>query len=87
MACTGSKDRLAIVRYSVRSGTATRGRDYFGGDRALLFPHGQTVSYIRLYIVNDHRTEGSETVLLSLDRTLGGKLGPQTRATLTILDP
>jgi uncharacterized delta-60 repeat protein len=83
---TGSSDRLAIVRYSVHPGTATRGRDYFGGDGALLFPRGQTVSYIRLYIVSDHRTEGFETVLLSLNRVLGGKLGPQTRAILTILD-
>jgi uncharacterized delta-60 repeat protein len=84
---TTDTNQLAIVTYAVRPGTATRWRDYFGGDGVLVFRAGETRKRIRLYIVRDHRTESFETVRLALVRARGGSIGPQRTATLTILDP
>jgi hypothetical protein len=78
--------KLAIVNYSARPGTATRWRDYFGGDGVLVFRPGETLKSIRIYVVSDHKVEGFETVRLALERVRGGTLGPQRTATLTIQD-
>jgi uncharacterized delta-60 repeat protein len=83
---TTDTDKLAVVNYSVRPGTATHWRDYFGGDGVLVFRPGETLKRIRLYIVRDRKPEGFETVRLALVRVRGGILGPQRTATLTILD-
>lgn len=78
--------KLAIVKYSIKPGTATRWRDYFGGDGVLVFRPGETRKNIRVYVVRDRKAEGFETVRLVLDRVRGGTLGPQRAAILTILD-
>jgi uncharacterized delta-60 repeat protein len=83
---TTGTNKLAIVTYAVRPGTATRWRDYFGGDGALVFRAGETLKRIRIYVVRDHKTEAFETVRFALVRARGGSIGPQRAATLTILD-
>ena len=83
---TTETDKFAVVAYAVRPGTATRWRDYFGGDGVLVFRPGETHKKIRLYVVRDRKSEGFETVRLTLLRARGGSIGPQRTATLTILD-
>jgi hypothetical protein len=83
---TTDTDKLAVVAYTVRPGTATRWRDYFGGGGVLVFHRGETHKRFRIYVVRDHKSEGFETVRLALVRARGGSIGPQRTATLTILD-
>ena len=83
---TTGTDKLAVVRYAVRPGTATRWRDYFGGDGMLVFRPGETQKHIRIYIVRDRKDENYETVRLKLIRARGGDIGPQSTASLTIVD-
>lgn len=83
---TTETGRLAVVSYSVRPGSATPWRDYFGGNGVLVFRPGETQKHIRIYVVRDRKAENYETVRLSLTRARGGNLGPQRQAILTILN-
>jgi uncharacterized delta-60 repeat protein len=84
---SGPAENRATVRYDVEPGSAEFGRDYIGSGGVLFFGPGETLKSFRIRVKADHRREGAETVHLSLVRAVGGEIGAQNFATLTILDP
>ncbi len=75
------------VNYRTAAGTAASGVDYEETAGTLVFPDGVAQRIIEIPLLDDNLVEGAETVLLFLEQPAGGAtLGPQTNATLTLLD-
>ena len=93
---TGPTDGTVTVRYSTAPGTATPGAlvaakitpgaDYVAVAGTLTFGPGVKQQTFTIPIANDGVAEGAETVLLALAAPTGAQLGPQSGATLLILD-
>lgn len=77
----------ATVSYSTAAGgTATAGSDYTATSGTLSFADGETSKSFSLTVANDTLDEDDETVSVLLDAASGALLGPQSTATITILD-
>ncbi|QEH31554.1 Calx-beta domain protein [Aquisphaera giovannonii] len=75
------------VHYATADGTATAGSDYTAASGTLAFAAGETSKTFTVAVLDDHVTEGNETVTLTLSSPTGGAtLGGPSAATLTILD-
>ena len=84
---TGSTLGTVTVNFATSNGTATAGSDYGNTAGTLTFGPGVTSQTFSVPILDDTLTEGTETVNLTLSGpTGGGTLGPQSTATLSILD-
>jgi poly(3-hydroxybutyrate) depolymerase len=76
----------AAVNYATSDLTATNGVDYTGTTNTLSFAPGERVKLISVPILNDGITEPTKTFRVTLSNPSDGNLGPQTTATVTILD-
>ncbi len=91
---TGVVTKAATVDYTVTGGTATLGPDYtLGGGGTLTFPAMSVVQSFDFLPIDDNvAAEGPETAMLSLtnpvslDSTIGAKLGTPASTVVTILD-
>ena len=78
------EDRVLLVP---SDGTAVAIEDYNIPPIEIVFAPGQLTQTVTLPIVNDERVEGDETINLALANPSEGlNLGPQSTATLTIID-
>lgn len=83
----GNASYPALVVVNVVGGTATEGADFIGSSHTVSFAPGQTTATLAIPLVGDDVSEPAETVLLRLSQpSLGTVIGPQSTATLTILD-
>ena len=91
---TGVVTKAATVDYVVTGGTATLGPDYtLGGGGTLSFPAMSVVQSFDFLPIDDNvAAEGPETAMfsltnpVSLDSTVGAKLGTPASTVVTILD-
>lgn len=81
----GDTSTPATVRYSRLSGSATPGDDFRLKPGTVTFGAGQAVRTIPLVIVDDHRREGKESIVVSVERGHPQTLmGAPTRVRVTI---
>lgn len=86
---TGSLLGTVSTTVNLTNGTATAPADYNNNPISVTFNPGQTTQVITVPIVDDNLIEGNETVRLTLTNPTGTSrvsLGPQSAATLTIVD-
>jgi len=74
------------VDYATFDGTATTSLDYLQATGRLAFVAGQTSAAFTVRILDDTLVEGNETINLVLGSPVGGFIGPQGTAVITILD-
>jgi subtilisin family serine protease len=74
------------VNYATSDGTATAGTDYTAKSGALIFSARKKTKTITIPITNDTVFEPDETINLTLSNPVGGLLGAQSTAVLTIID-
>jgi subtilisin len=74
------------VNYATSDGTATAGTDYTAKSGTLIFSARQKTKKITIPITNDTVFEPDETINLTLSNPVGGLLGAQSTAVLTIID-
>ncbi len=79
-------DNPAAVRCDTINGTAYARCDYATTVDTLRFAAGETEKNFMIPLVDDVHIEGSETIQLRLSNPAGATLGPQSTATLTIVD-
>ena len=83
----GAAGSVTVDFATIGGGTATAGADYTAVTPTLTFAAGVMSRTVTVPITNDTLDEANETVLLQLTNATGGAtLGPQSTATLTILD-
>jgi hypothetical protein len=75
------------VDYATAAGTATPGDDYTETAGTLVIPVGASAGTFTVPLVDDGIADAGETVNLSLANPVGGEIGAQATAVLTILDP
>ena len=90
---SGMVTKGATVDYVVTGGTATLGPDYaVGGTGTLTFPPGSMSQTFDFQSIDDNVPEAPETAIftltnpVSLDPTIGAKLGTPATTVVTILD-
>jgi hypothetical protein len=85
---TGGSAGAASVSYAtIPGGTATPGIDYLAASGTLSWTNGETASKsFTITVIDDDLAEANETISLVLTNPSGAYLGPQTTATLTILE-
>jgi hypothetical protein len=84
---SGGGSGSVSVRYATSNGTASSGSDYTPASGTLVFGSGQTSKTFTVGIREDRRSEGDETVNLTLRNPAGGAtLGTPRNAILTIRD-
>ncbi|MFL6255865.1 MAG: Calx-beta domain-containing protein, partial [Pyrinomonadaceae bacterium] len=84
---TGSDESSLSVAYATTTGgTASAGSDYANVSGTLLFQTGERLKSFNVPIFDDDKTEGGETINLTLSNPSGGQLGSIAQAVLTILD-
>jgi hypothetical protein len=76
----------STVRFRTADGTATAPSDYQAVDVTVEFRGTETTKTVTVPLAGDGRYEHHETVSLWLSEPTGAKLGPQSNATLTILN-
>ena len=86
VARTGDISAPAAINYATSDGTASELSDYTTALGTLQFAAGETEKRFTVFIIDDARAEGSETVTLTLSAPSGASLGSQFSATLTIND-
>jgi subtilisin family serine protease len=74
------------VNYAISVGTATSGSDFTARTGRLRFTASQTTKTFTVSIKNDTISEADETVNLALSDPVGGLLGSQSTAILTVTD-
>jgi hypothetical protein len=74
------------VDYATSDGTALAGSDYTAASGTLTFDPGETSTSFTIDFINDGDVEGNETLNLTLTNPVGGILGLQATASLTIVD-
>ncbi len=74
------------VDFAVSDGTANAIVDYTVTNGTLSFSNGQTVATFEVPIFNDTKTEGPETVTLTLSNLVGSAFLSQKQASLRIID-
>ena len=72
--------------YAISDGTATAGSDYTAKTGKLSFTAAQTTKTFIVSIRNDTVNEADETINLMLSAPVGGLLGDQSTAVLTVTD-
>ncbi|MEB3831794.1 Calx-beta domain-containing protein [Phormidium sp. CCY1219] len=83
---TGVVDIPLSASLLLADGSATSPEDYNNAPIAVNFAPGETTQIVNLPITDDAIAENSETVNLTLVNPTNAILGPQSNATLTILD-
>ncbi len=74
------------VNYAINAGTATSGSDFTARTGKLRFTASQTTKTFTVSIRNDRINEADETINLTLSDPVGGLLGSQNTAVLTVND-
>jgi hypothetical protein len=75
------------VNYATSDGTAVAGSDYLARSETLIFGPGESDKLVNIPIINDEVPEPNKTLNLTLGFPTGlSMLGPQSSATLTIID-
>ncbi|BAU12498.1 PA14 domain-containing protein [Leptolyngbya sp. NIES-3755] len=82
----GNTAIVGSVIYATSNGTATAGSDYTAATGTLSFAVGETSKTFVIPITDDSDGERNETVNLTLSAPVGGTLGTQRTAILTIAD-
>jgi glucose/arabinose dehydrogenase len=87
---SGSTTTAGSVNYATSNGTgatgATAGSDYTAATGTVNFGAGETSKTFTVAVTNDTIGERNETLNLTLSAPVGGTLGTQLTAALTILD-
>ena len=83
---TGVAVGTLTVTYAISDGTATAGSDYTAKTGKLSFTAAQTTKTFIVSIRNDTVNEADETINLTLSAPVGGLLGDQSTAVLTVTD-
>ena len=83
---TGVAVGTLTATYTISDGTATAGSDYTAKTGKLSFTATQTTKNIIVLIRNDTINEADETINLTLSDPVGGLLGGQSTAVLTVTD-
>ena len=83
---TGVAVGTLTATYAISDGTATAGSDYTAKTGKLSFTAAQTTKTFIVSIRNDTINEGDETINLTLSAPVGGLLGNQSTAVLTVTD-
>ena len=83
---TGVAVGTLSANYAVSDGTATSGSDFTARTGKLSFTAGQTSKTFTVSIKRDTLNEANETINLTLSDPVGGLLGSQSTATLTVND-
>jgi uncharacterized repeat protein (TIGR01451 family)/uncharacterized delta-60 repeat protein len=74
------------VTFQTSDNTAIAGVDYEGVSTNLIFPVGETIATVTLWVTNNFLVESNKLVDLALVNPVGGDLGAQGSAQLTILN-
>ena len=83
---TGVAVGTLTVTYAISDGTATAGSDYTAKTGKLSLTAAQTTKTFIVSIRNDTVNEADETINLTLSAPVGGLLGEQSTAVLTVTD-
>ena len=83
---TGVAVGTLTATYAISDGTATAGSDYTAKTGKLSFTAAQTTKTFIVSIRNDTVNEADETINLTLSAPVGGLLGDQSTAVLTVTD-
>ena len=81
-----TSDSAGLQNCNVFNGVASSRCDYISTLGAINFAAGETSKTISILIVDDVYAEGSENFAINLTNPAGATLGPQSIATLTIID-
>ncbi len=83
----GGTSGLIRVDYSTVNGNATAGFDYLATTGSLTFPDGESTAQVfEVPLLDDPTYEGDESLTLALAAPVGGELGAQSSAVLSILE-
>ncbi|HEX6032119.1 MAG TPA: Calx-beta domain-containing protein [Tepidiformaceae bacterium] len=74
------------VHWATSNGTAVAGTDYTAASGTETFSPGETQETFTVTILQDALVEGNQTINLTLSDPVGGSLGDQDTATITIID-
>jgi hypothetical protein len=74
------------VHWATSNGTAVAGTDYTAASGTETFSPGETQETFTVTILQDVLVEGNQTINLTLSAPVGGSLGDQDTATITIVD-
>jgi len=83
---TGDTSGPAIVDYWTSDGVANQKSDFEYAAGTLKFAPGETTKVFQLLINEDIYSEGNEVLTVSLGNPSGAILGPQSTATITVMD-
>ena len=83
---TGVPIDTLSINYATSDGCATAGADYTTTSGTLIFSRRQKTKTFTIQITNDTTLEANKTINLSLSSPVGGLLGPQNTAVLTVID-
>ncbi|GAP93589.1 PA14 domain-containing protein [Leptolyngbya sp. NIES-2104] len=83
---SGNTAIAGSINYATSNGTATAGSDYTAASGTLSFAANETSKTFAIPITDDTEGERNETINLTLSAPVGGTLGNQRTATLTIAD-
>src|SRR5206468_2784305 len=82
---TGGSTGAVSVNYATADGTAKAGTDYTATQGTLSFASGQNSATFTVPLLHDPKSDGPETINLTLSLTTGGAaLGAQSTAVLTL---
>ena len=82
----GSSAATASVNFATSDGTAVNGVDYQGVSGTLVFPAGIEAANIIFPFVKSNAFQSNKTVLATLSSPVGGTLGTQVTALVTIVN-
>ncbi len=83
---SGGAVGAASVQFNTSNGTATTPSDYQSASGTLFFASGDVSETFTVAIVDNNIAEANETFSLTLSNPVGGTLGSQRTATVTIVD-
>ncbi|HUI06347.1 MAG TPA: Calx-beta domain-containing protein [Verrucomicrobiae bacterium] len=82
----GSSAAGASVNFATSDGTAVDGVDYHGTSGTLVFPSGTETANISFRFVEFNSFQSNKTVVATLSDPIGGSLGTQATALVTIVN-
>ena len=83
---TGVNGTAMSVAYSTADGTASKKSDYAAAIGRLRFAAGEVSKSVTVLIIDDRYDEAAETFTFTLSAPVGGALGTNSTATITIND-